>query len=101
MDGLLFMGYMTNWVYETPVPSGEDLIARISAAAERMRDMSEIFQNLIDSSMLVFTPIPVCRKKKIISFELQNNYQGMTSKCDIISPATFFFSSNYTSLAGG
>ncbi|GFU96081.1 hypothetical protein TNCV_2564891 [Trichonephila clavipes] len=42
---IFFWGHMKNWVHETPVPSGEDLLAQISVAAERMCDMSEISQN--------------------------------------------------------
>ncbi|GFT40058.1 hypothetical protein TNCV_2170791 [Trichonephila clavipes] len=36
-------------VRETPVPSVEDLTARISVAAERMHDMLKIFQNRVDN----------------------------------------------------
>ncbi|GFV92862.1 hypothetical protein TNCV_1347111 [Trichonephila clavipes] len=36
-------------VYETPIPSVEDLIARISVATEKIRNMPEIFQNVKNS----------------------------------------------------
>ena len=34
---------MKSWVYETPVPSIEDIAARISIAAMEIYEMSEIF----------------------------------------------------------
>ncbi|GFX51582.1 hypothetical protein TNCV_5012861 [Trichonephila clavipes] len=37
--------YMKSLVYETPASSFEDLIARISVAAGRIRDMSGIFDS--------------------------------------------------------
>ncbi|GFW92475.1 hypothetical protein TNCV_517921 [Trichonephila clavipes] len=44
-----FSGHIKNMVYETLVPSVDDLIARISVAAERICDMLRIFQNLKNS----------------------------------------------------
>ncbi|GFW84554.1 hypothetical protein TNCV_457351 [Trichonephila clavipes] len=42
-------GYMNSLVYQSPAPSVDDLSARISVAAGRIRDISGIFEKLSNS----------------------------------------------------
>ena len=36
-------------MYETPIESAEELVAKLSAAAEKVRDMPGVFQNVRQS----------------------------------------------------
>jgi hypothetical protein len=46
-DGLDFLwGYMQGSVYETPVETQHDLVARIAVAAATVREMAGIFQRI-------------------------------------------------------
>ena len=49
MYELFLLGSNEGWVYETPVPSIEDLTARISVFAKKLSEMPGIFHSVRNS----------------------------------------------------